>query len=47
MPGIARAVVPEVPHHITQRGNRRNSLSWTNGETSWHWQFYEAKRVAS
>ncbi|KKO20053.1 MAG: hypothetical protein BROFUL_01229 [Candidatus Brocadia fulgida] len=23
MPRIARVVVPEVPHHVTQRGNRR------------------------
>ncbi len=23
MPRIARVVVPEVPHHVTHRGNRR------------------------
>ena len=23
MPGIARVVVPDIPDHITQRGNRR------------------------
>jgi len=40
MSRIARVVIPEVPHHITQRGNRRASMSWANKETSWRWQFY-------
>ncbi|GAB61088.1 conserved hypothetical protein [Candidatus Jettenia caeni] len=26
MSRIARVVVPEVPHHITQRGNRRSQI---------------------
>lgn len=30
MSGIARVVVPEVPHHITQRGNRRLQTFFCN-----------------
>ena len=26
IPRIARVVVPETPHHITQRGNRRQEV---------------------
>ncbi len=26
MPRLARVVVPEIPHHITQRGNRRQMV---------------------
>jgi putative transposase len=26
MPRIARVVVPEMPHHVTQRGNRRQEV---------------------
>ena len=26
MPRIARVVAPEMPHHITQRGNRRQEV---------------------
>ena len=26
MPRIARIVIPHYPHHVTQRGNRRQSV---------------------
>jgi len=26
MPRIARIVIPDVPHHVTQRGNRRQDV---------------------
>jgi putative transposase len=26
MPRIARSVIPDVPHHVTQRGNRRQDV---------------------
>jgi len=32
MDGIARAVVPELPHHITQRGNRRRQTFFNDGD---------------
>ena len=28
MPRLARSVFAQVPHHITQRGNRRAYLNW-------------------
>jgi putative transposase len=30
MPRIARIVVPGVPYHVTQRGNRREDVFWTD-----------------
>ncbi len=30
MPRIARVTVPSVPHHITQRGNRRQKTFFSN-----------------
>ena len=32
MPRIARVVFPGVPHHITQRGNRRADVFWTDDD---------------
>ncbi len=32
MPGIARIVVPGFPHHITQRGNRRQDTFFCNDD---------------
>lgn len=32
MPRIARVVVPEVPHHITQRGNRRGTIFFSDDD---------------
>ena len=26
MPRLARVVVPDIPHHVTQRGNRRQQV---------------------
>ena len=30
MPRLARVVFPRVPHHKTQRGNRRNDIYFTD-----------------
>lgn len=32
MPRFARVVVPEYPHHITQRGNERRDVFFTSGD---------------
>ncbi len=32
MPRIARVTMPGVPHHITQRGNRRQKTFFTKGD---------------
>lgn len=32
MPRIARAVFPGVPHHITQRGNRREDVFFSDAD---------------
>ncbi len=32
MPRIARVSVPGVPHHITQRGNRRQKTFFSNND---------------
>ena len=32
MPRIARIVIPGIPHHITQRGNRRQSTFFSNSD---------------
>jgi len=29
---MLRVVIPEVPHHITQRGNRRENVFWTEAD---------------
>lgn len=36
MPRMARAVVASVPHHVTQRGNRRQRTFFIGG-----WPIYE------
>ena len=32
MPRIARIVVPDIPHHVTQRGNRREPVFFEEGD---------------
>ncbi len=32
MPRIAGAIVPDLPHHITQRGNRRREVFFGRGD---------------
>jgi putative transposase len=32
MARLARVVVPDLPHHITQRGNRREPLFFEEGD---------------
>ncbi len=36
MARIARAVAPGIPHHVTQRGNRRQQTFFNDGD----YQFY-------
>jgi len=37
MARIARAVAPEIPHHITQQGNRRQQAFFKEPE-GWRWR---------
>jgi REP element-mobilizing transposase RayT len=32
MPRIARVVIPGIPHHITQRGNRRQNMFFSDAD---------------
>jgi putative transposase len=32
MARLARAVIPEMPHHVTQRGNRRQQTFFNDGD---------------
>ncbi|HFE38951.1 MAG TPA: hypothetical protein ENK06_11130 [Gammaproteobacteria bacterium] len=32
MARLARVVIPEIPHHITQRGNRRQGVFFRDGD---------------
>jgi len=32
MPRIARVVIQDVPHHVTQRGNRRGDVFFTDAD---------------
>jgi putative transposase len=32
MPRVARLVIPDVPHHVTQRGNRRQTTFFSDGD---------------
>ena len=32
MPRMARIVVPDCPHHVTQRGNRREEVFFTDAD---------------
>lgn len=34
MPRIARLIVPDIPHHITQRGNRRQRVFFSDADKS-------------
>jgi REP element-mobilizing transposase RayT len=43
MPRIARVVVPKYPHHVTQRGNRRQTVFFSAEDyatTSNFWQMH-------
>jgi putative transposase len=39
MPRIARVVFAGVPHHITQRGNRRADVFWTDDDRQKYLEF--------
>lgn len=49
MPRIARSVFPGVPHHLTQRGNRRGEVFFSDGDRAvylgWLAQYCERFRV--
>jgi putative transposase len=49
MPRIARAVFPGIPHHITQRGNRRDDVFFSDGDRAvylgWLTEYCERFRV--
>jgi putative transposase len=32
MPRMARVIVPGLPHHVTQRGNRREAIFFEDGD---------------
>lgn len=32
MPRIPRVVAPDAPHHVTQRGNRREDVFFSDGD---------------
>ena len=32
MPRVARIVIPDVPHHITQRGNNRQDIFFVDDD---------------
>jgi putative transposase len=32
MPRLARVIVPDCPHHVTQRGDRREPISFEDGD---------------
>jgi putative transposase len=42
MPRIARLVVPNVPHHITQRGNHREPVFFEDGDQARYLSFLKA-----
>ena len=42
MPRIARLVVPNVPHHVTQRGNRRKPVFFEDGDQARYLAFIKA-----
>lgn len=39
MARLARVVVPDIPHHITQRGNRRQSVFFSNNDKTEYMSF--------
>ena len=36
MPRLARVVIPGMPHHVTQRGNRREPVFFEPGDRAWY-----------
>jgi len=44
MPRIARIVIPQMPHHITQRGNIRQDVFLLTMIAESIWKFYGSKR---
>src|SRR5271157_2853869 len=44
MPRLARVVVPGLPHHITQRGNRRQQTGVREAGQVRYWQYGQAEK---
>jgi putative transposase len=49
MPRIARLVCPGVPHHVTQRGNRRSQVFFSDADYRSYlsWLHFDAKRYGA
>ncbi|MDP2027316.1 transposase [Sulfuriferula sp.] len=49
MPRLSRAVFAGIPHHITQRGNRREDIFFTDGDReaylAWLWKYCDKYEV--
>jgi len=49
MPRLARNVFPDVPHHITQRGNRREDVFFEDKDRQvyleWLWEYCDKWQV--
>jgi len=46
MPRLARSVFPDIPHHITQRGNRREDVFFTGEDRLVYLEWPGKQRVA-
>ena len=42
MPRRARIVIPDCPHHVTQRGNRREDVFFTDADRRRHLELLKA-----
>ncbi len=47
MPRIARIVIPHVPHHVTQRGNNRQDVFFTQDDRRAYREFLRDRCVAA
>jgi len=44
MARLARIVIPGLPHHVTQRGNRREAIFFEDGDHEIYLIFWPSKR---
>ena len=47
MPRVGRTVIPGLPHHVTQRGNRGQRVFQEDGDWRWYLQLITAAAAAS
>jgi hypothetical protein len=47
MPRLSRIAVPRLPHHVTQRGNRRQALFTRPGDNALHRNLMAERRKAN